>query len=149
MVISVLFEETPTQASSFLNSIGLESISHTVEDGTTALAIEQAKIDMDELIGKVCSYFTYQACPAASCSLEQEVIYVVLTETKKLSASQFEKITELSGGEEMNERVVSERNEAQEVRLAMQDQSLCEPEHDSHMETFIAQTVEIAESKKP
>ena len=70
MVIAVLFEETSTKASSFLNSIGLESINHTIDDGTIALAIEQAKIDMEELVGKVCSYFTYQACPTNSCSQE-------------------------------------------------------------------------------
>ena len=77
------------------------------------------------------------------------MIYVVLTETRKLSTSQFDKITELSGGEELNERAISERCEAQEVRLAMQDPKMCEADHDVEMETFIAQTVEIAESKKP
>ena len=53
------------------------------------------------------------------------MIYVVLTETRKLSTSQFDKITELSGGEELNERAISERCEAQEVRLAMQDPKMC------------------------
>lgn len=48
------------------------------------------------------------------------MIYVVLTDTKNLSAGQLDKIVELAGDETLNERVVSERNE-REVRLAIQD----------------------------
>ena len=55
----------------------------------SGFAIEEAQIDIEELVGNVCSYFTYQACPQEStdgqCKTEDMVIYVILTQIKKIS----------------------------------------------------------------
>ena len=58
----------------------------------SGFAIEEARIDIEELVGNVCSYFTYQACPPESidgqCKTEDMVIYVILTQIKKISGDQ-------------------------------------------------------------
>ena len=72
-------------------------------------------MDMAELFGKVCSYFTYQGCTTDSksdaCKQDDMAIYVVMTETKQLSPEQMVKIRELAGTETEGERVIFERNE--------------------------------------
>ena len=95
----MLLEESPAEASrtsSFLNSIGLHDITSSTALGTTFFAIEEATIDMAELVGNVCSYFTYQGCTTDmktdSCDHEDKAIYVVLTEIKQISPDQLEKV---------------------------------------------------------
>ena len=86
LILAVLLEENSSvtnKGSSFLDSIGLPKVNKITETGTTFFAIEEAKIDLAELVGNVCSYFTYQGCAtekkSESCSQEDMAIYVVLT----------------------------------------------------------------------
>ena len=57
----MLFDENATQnkRSSFLDSIGLSNLTHKTDSGTSFFAIEEAKIDLAEMTGNICSYFTY------------------------------------------------------------------------------------------
>ena len=94
LVLAVLFDQGQEDAhSSFLDSIGLPYIhNQSAKSDIGFYALENVHLDIEELASKVCSYFTYKACPSESvsgqCKVTDNVIYVVLTQVKKMSSNQ-------------------------------------------------------------
>ena len=60
----MLFERAEAdERSKFLDSIGLPYIhAQNSDKGAGFYAIQEAHIDIEELVGDVCSYFMYQSC---------------------------------------------------------------------------------------
>ena len=88
-------------------------------DRKYGFSVQDLKIDFNDLLGTVCSYFTYKGCQSGDQLPCKESIYVVLTDIKQMTSDQLTKIKELTGL--LAPRVVYIRNGLNDLRLAIRE----------------------------
>lgn len=107
--------------SHFLDSLGLSNIT----SNSALWELEDMQLDLAEMVGSVCSYFTYYGCPtemtSQDCSMDQAVFYVVLTDIHHLAVDQLNKINEIGGGKDGAARVDFALGQSRELKLAYKD----------------------------
>ena len=64
----------------FLDELGLTNLQAT----SPAWELDDMQLNIAEMVGNVCSYFTYYGCPtemlSQDCQMEEMVLYVILTD---------------------------------------------------------------------
>ena len=110
MVLSILYDhKNDGKESHLLDSLGFDKISSE----SNLWDIEDIQLNLADVVGNVCSYFSYYGCPIEStsqeCSKDELVLFIVLTDVQSISAQQLQKLTEIGGGLSGDQREIHDK----------------------------------------